>query len=97
MSRILRVNNPDGDPIGTAKSINGLARLLESVPPGVYHIDEISAEPLPSGHTSGSYGFAITRGDSPMSITRGVFRRSASAVCDYRPALAYCNQSGQLS
>ena len=46
MSRILRVNDPDGEPIGSAESIPGLARLLEDVPPGRYHIDEISHDPL---------------------------------------------------
>jgi hypothetical protein len=84
MPRILRINDPEGDPIGSAESIPGLARLLEGVPPGRYHTDEIRADHLPSGHTSRRWGFAIIRPDSSMSIVREVFQRSASRTCDDR-------------
>jgi hypothetical protein len=52
MSRVLQVNNPEGEPIGTALTIHSLELLFEDVPPGRYHIDEISHDPLPSGHAS---------------------------------------------
>ena len=52
MLRILRVNNLDGEPIRMGLFFNSLAHLLEDVPPGHYHIDKISHDPLPSGHTS---------------------------------------------
>ena len=89
MPRILRINDPDGDPIGSDESILGVGRLLESVPPGRYHIDEISADPLPSGHTSRRWGVALVKGDSTMSIDREVFQTSASTACDDRSAWPY--------
>jgi len=46
MPRILRLNNPDGDLIGSTESIEGIREMLEPLPPGRYHIDEISADPL---------------------------------------------------
>jgi hypothetical protein len=33
-----------------------------------YHVDEISADPLPSGHTSRRWGTAIKRPDGPVSL-----------------------------
>ena len=67
MSRILRVNDPDGEPIGTVLSIVSLERLLEGLPPGRYHVDEISQDLLPSGrYNSRRWGIAIIRGDSPV-------------------------------
>ncbi len=68
MPRILRVNDPDGEPIGSADSIPGLARLLEGVPLGSYHIDEISADPLPTGHTSRRWGVGIKRPDGSVTL-----------------------------
>ena len=84
MSRILRVNNPDGDPIGSAESIPGLARLFADVPPGRYHIDEISHDPLPSGHTSRRWGIAVKRGDSSVSIARDIWPNRVSSACEDR-------------
>jgi hypothetical protein len=75
MPRILRINDESGDPIGTARSIVGVAELLVDSRPGVYHIDEISADPLPSGHTSRRWGIAIKRGDSTVSIARELWPR----------------------
>jgi hypothetical protein len=70
MPRILRVNDADGDPIRTAESDEGVQRLLESLPPGHYHIDEISSDPLPSGHTSRRWGFGFKFGDQSVAIDR---------------------------
>jgi hypothetical protein len=49
MPRILRVNDPNGDPIGTADSQEGITCVIEGLGPGRYHVDEMSADPLPSG------------------------------------------------
>ena len=84
MARILRVNNSDGDPIKTAMSVFSLKRLLKSIPPGLYYIDEISPEPLPSGDTSRRWGIAVKRGDSSVSIARDLWPKAASRTCDDR-------------
>jgi hypothetical protein len=34
--------------------------MLQRLGPGPYHVDEIAADPLPSGHTSRRWGVAIT-------------------------------------
>jgi hypothetical protein len=59
MPRILRVNDPNGEPVGTADSQHGIKRVIESLGPGRYYVDEISSDPLPSGHTSRRWGVAI--------------------------------------
>jgi hypothetical protein len=61
MPRILRVNNPHGEPVGTAESPEGVERRLQDIRPGRYHIDEIRRDPLPSGHTSRRWGVAIRK------------------------------------
>jgi hypothetical protein len=82
MPRILRINDESGDPIGTARSIVGVAELLFDSRPGVYHIDEISADRLPCGHTSRRWGIAIKRGDSMVSIARELWPRFATLSCE---------------
>jgi hypothetical protein len=84
MSRILRVNDSDGEPIGTALSIHSLEWFFESVRPGRYHIEEISHDPLPSGHTSRRWGIAVKRNDSSVSIARQIRHTISSYACDDR-------------
>ena len=67
MPRILRVNDPHGEPIGTAVSHEGIVRMLEGLPPGRYHINEIQAEPSLASHTSRASGSFI---DGLMSAPR---------------------------
>lgn len=85
MARILRVNNPDGDPIGTAESDEGVERLLEDLPPGRYHIDEISADPLPSGHTSRRWGIGFKYGDWSLAIDRDSWPSRTDGTIDRSP------------
>jgi hypothetical protein len=49
-----------------------LARLemVRRAPSGRYHIDEISANPSPSGHTSRRWGFAIRRDNGRVILDR---------------------------
>jgi hypothetical protein len=84
MSRILRLNNPAGDLIGTAISILSLSRLLREAPPGLYHIDEISHDPLPCGHTSRRWGIVVKRADSTVSIARDIWPKASTSSCDGR-------------
>ena len=59
MPRILRLNDTNGDPIRSAGSRESVDRFLEDPPPGRYHIDEISSDPLPLSHTSRRWGFGF--------------------------------------
>jgi len=66
--RILRIKGADGEPIGTAESGQGVQRILEGLPPGRYHVDEISRDPLPCGHTSRRWGVGIKHGDGTFAL-----------------------------
>jgi hypothetical protein len=68
MPRIFRVNDPNGEPIGTADSENGITRVIEGLGPGRYHVDEISSDPLPSGHTSRRWGVGIKRAYGAVTL-----------------------------
>jgi hypothetical protein len=68
MPRILRVNGADGDPVGTADSPDRLRSLLNGLDPGRYHVDEISADPLPSRHTSRRRGIGIKHPDGTVTL-----------------------------
>ncbi len=86
MPRTLGVNDPDGEQIGSAESIPGLARLLEGAPPGRYHIDEISADPLPSGLASRGWGFAIMRGDGFAIFARDIWANLHESIANLSSA-----------
>jgi hypothetical protein len=68
MPRILRVNDPNGEPIGTADSEKAIKRVIEGLGLGRYHVDEISSDPLPSGHTSRRRGVGIKRPDRVVTL-----------------------------
>ena len=51
-------------------SIDEVEPAIASRKPGRYHIDQISAEPLPSGHTSRRWGIGIKGTDGPVVIER---------------------------
>ena len=65
---MLRVNDPQRDPVGDAPDVEGLRRLVERRGPGRYHVDEIAADPLPSGHTSRRWGTAIKHPDGRVEL-----------------------------
>jgi hypothetical protein len=51
------------DLIGDADTLDGAREIVQQRPPGRYHVDEVSTEPLPSGHTSLAWGKLIRRKD----------------------------------
>jgi hypothetical protein len=61
---------------GVANSVIDVAQVeqIESAvrasPPGRYHVAEISADPLPSGHTFCRWGIAIKNRDGSVVIER---------------------------
>ena len=62
----LRVNNSDGVPIATVRSVVGLSRCSRAFH-GFLYIDEIGSDPLPCGHTSRRWGLAVERADASIS------------------------------
>jgi hypothetical protein len=49
-----------------ARTIGGVREIVGGQAPGGYDVDEIRAEPLPSGHTSRSWGRVIRHGDGKV-------------------------------
>jgi hypothetical protein len=68
MPRILRVNDPNGEPIRTADSQEGIKRVIKDLGPGRFHVDEISTDPLPSCRTSRRWGVGIKRPDGSVTL-----------------------------
>jgi hypothetical protein len=72
MPSIPRISRPGREPITDVDSVEAVEGVIRDGGPGCYHVDEISAEPLPSGHTSRRWGTAIKRPNSPtVSIAIG--------------------------
>ena len=61
--------SPDGQQpiidVATVEAIEHAIRLFKS---GRYHVDEISADTLPSGHTSRRWGIGIKRADGSVAL-----------------------------
>ena len=67
MPHIYRITNgPDlGDIVQAVDDLKAFARAHG---PGCYHIDEITSDPLPSGHTSRRWGLAISHPDGSVEL-----------------------------
>jgi hypothetical protein len=52
-----------GEGIDDADTIEGAQEIVRGQSPGRYDLDEIRAQPLPSGHTSRSWGRLIRHPD----------------------------------
>ena len=85
MPCILRVNDPNGEPIGTADSQEGIKRIIEGLGPGRYRVDEISSDPFPSGHTSKRWGVKIKHGDWCVTIDRDPWHSRTDDTIDRSP------------
>jgi hypothetical protein len=52
-----------GEGIDDADTIEGAKQVVSGQPPGRYDVDEIRADPFPSGHTSRQWGRMIRHAD----------------------------------
>jgi len=52
----------------SADILDGATELVRNAPPGRCHVDEISAVPLPSGHTARRWGTAIRHDDGRVIL-----------------------------
>jgi hypothetical protein len=85
MPRIRRVNDPNGEPIGTADSQESINGLIEVLGPGQYHISEISSDPLPSGHTSRRRGAGIKQYDGKGAVDPDPWPTAKFTACESTP------------
>ena len=65
---MFRIGRDGRGPITDLDDVDQLEPGIRAAEPGRYHIDEISADALPSGHTSRRWGVGIKRGDGSVMI-----------------------------
>jgi hypothetical protein len=65
---MFRISRDDRQPTIDMDDIDQPEPAIRSSPSGRYHIDEISADPHPSGHTSRRWGVGIRRADGSVTI-----------------------------
>jgi hypothetical protein len=46
-----RISHNGQEPITDVAQVEAIKPAIRSSEPGLYHVDQISADPLPSGHT----------------------------------------------
>ena len=56
-----------GEGIEDADTIDGAREIVRGQPSGRYDVDEIRAEPFPSGYTSRSWGRLVRRPDGRVN------------------------------
>jgi hypothetical protein len=69
-SQLARCHRPGFDDPGPGEeySVEVVGGAVRAGGPGRYHVDEISTQPLPSGHTSRRWGTAIKRPDGAVTL-----------------------------
>ena len=65
---MFRVSRNGQEPIIDVDQVEAIEPAIRSSEPGRYQVDEISAEPLPSGHTSRRWGVGIKRADGSVAL-----------------------------
>jgi hypothetical protein len=63
-----RISRHGHEPIVDVDQVEAIEPVIRSSDSGRYHVDEISAEPLPSGHTSRRWGVGIKRADGSVAL-----------------------------
>jgi hypothetical protein len=64
MPRVYRISRPGLEPITDVDSVEAVEQAIRNGGAGCYQVDAISAELLPSGHTSRRWG---PRSSGPMA------------------------------
>jgi len=68
MPSIYRISRAGQEPITEVDSAEAIEAVVRAGDPGRYHVDEISADPLPSGHMSRRWSVGIKRTDGRFTI-----------------------------
>jgi hypothetical protein len=68
MPSIYRINQPGRKPVVDVGSVEAIEGAIRAGEPGQYHVDQISADPLPSGHTSRRWGTATKHPDGTVVV-----------------------------
>ena len=65
---IYRISRHGQESIVDVDQVVAIEPVIRSSEPGRYHADEISTDPLPSGHTSRRWGIGIKRLDGSVEL-----------------------------
>jgi hypothetical protein len=65
---MFRIGRRGHEPIVHVDSVEQVEPVIRAAKRGRYHVDEISRDPLPSGHTSRRWGVGIKRADGSLVI-----------------------------
>lgn len=65
---VYRVSDRDNDLVVDVDSVDAIEKVVRSAKPGRYHVDEISSDLMPSGHTSRRWGVGINHGDGTVTM-----------------------------
>ncbi len=63
-----RISRNGQEPIIHVDHVEAIGPAIPSSEPGRYHVDEISADSLPSGHTSRRWGVAIKQPEGSVVL-----------------------------
>ena len=67
-SPMFRISRVGPEPFIDVDRAEAIEPAIPSSEPGRYHVDEILADPMPSGHTSRRWGTAIKRPDGSAEL-----------------------------
>jgi len=56
------------EPITDVDSVDAIEAVVRTGDPGRYHVDEISSDPLPSGHMYRRWGVGLKRNGGTVAI-----------------------------
>jgi hypothetical protein len=65
---MFRISRFGSNEITDVAQVCDIEPAVRSSAPGAYHVDEISADPLPSGRTSRRWGIVIKRQDGSVVV-----------------------------
>jgi hypothetical protein len=65
---MFRISRSGSDEITDVAQVGEIELVVRASEPGRYHVDEISADPMPSGHTSRRWGIGTERRNGSVVI-----------------------------
>jgi hypothetical protein len=77
---MFRISRFGSDDIIDVAQVDEIEPVIRSIAPGAYHVNEISADPLPSGRTSRRWGIVIKRQNGSMVIEPDPWENDVSAA-----------------
>jgi len=77
--------HPGNDVVTDVPSVDQIEPAIRSSLPGRYHVDEITRDALPSGHTSRRWGVGIRRADGVVTLEPDPWPRRTDDTIDRSP------------